>query len=52
MGGGEGVTYYTVYNEKYLTAMNIINSIPRRAPKCISTTERAMELELKPKCGS
>ena len=32
--------------------MNIINSIPRRAPKCISVKERAMELEQKPKCSS
>ena len=28
--------------------MNIINSTPRRAQKCISLTERAMELEQKP----
>ena len=32
--------------------MNIINSTPRRAPKSISATERAMKLEQKPKCSS
>ena len=32
--------------------MNIINSIPRHAPKCILATERAIELEQKPKCSS
>ena len=32
--------------------MNIINCISRRAPNCISVTERAMELEQKPKCSS
>ena len=35
-----------------IIAMNIINSVPRRAPKCISAMERAMELEQKPKCSS
>ena len=32
--------------------MNIINFTQRRAPKYISATERAIELEQKPKCSS
>ena len=37
--------------DRAVIAMNIINFTQRRAPKCISVTERVMELEQRPKCS-